>query len=90
MKKDKIKRPKGELYKIQFKKTITIVGKTTFDEETGKYHIQSVDNRTGKPINSWIDERDVRLLEDANDYEKKRFERYESSLGERPPNEKKR
>lgn len=74
------KRPQGELCKIQFDKTITVVGKVSFDSVTDKYHVEGVDVRNGKKINSWIDADNVSLIEDANQRETKRYEEDRSRL----------
>jgi hypothetical protein len=74
------KRPDGELCKIQFDKSITVVGKITFDELTNKYHVEGVDYRTGDVVNSWIDADKVSLIEDANDRERRKYEEDRSRL----------
>lgn len=75
-----LKRPDGELCKIQFNKVITVVGKVTFDEETEKYHVEGRDYHTGKSINSWINVKKVSLIEDANKRETRRYEEDTSRL----------
>lgn len=71
---DNNKRPSGELCKIQFNKTITVVGKVTFDSVTNKYHVEGVDTRNGRTVNSWINAKRVSLIEDANKRETRRYE----------------
>lgn len=73
-------RPKGELCKIQFNKSITVVGKVTFDSVTNKYHVEGVDVKNGKKINSWVDTDHVSLIEDANRRETRRYEEDRSRL----------
>jgi len=74
------KRPKGELCKIQFNKSITVIGKVTFDQGTGKYHIHGIDSKSGREVNSWVDATNVSLIEDANMRETRRFETDRSKL----------
>ena len=71
-------KPKGELCKVQFQKTITVIGKVTFDAETGLFHIESSD------MNSWVHPDNIALIEDANQREIEKYERYASPIGERP------
>ena len=80
MESDKTKRPNGELCKIQFDKSITVVGRVTFDSLTCKYHIEGVDYRTGDTVNSWIDADKVSLIEDANDRERRKYDEDRSRL----------
>lgn len=80
MQENEIKRPDGQLCKVQFNKSITVVGKVSFDSVTGKYHIEGRDNRTNEPIDSWIDSHMVSLIEDANDRERRRYEEDRSRL----------
>lgn len=75
-----VKRPKGELCKIQFNKTITVVGKVTHDSITNKYHVEGVDVRNGKTVNSWVSAKRVSLIEDANQRETRRYEEDKSRL----------
>lgn len=84
MEKEDPRRPQGELCKVQFSKVITFLGKVVYDEKTSKYHIEGIDHKTGLPINSWVDHRNVIFIEDANRNEREKFERYASSLGKRP------
>jgi len=80
MEEKNIKRPTGELCKIQFNKIITVVGKVTFDPDTNKYHIEGKDYHSGKTINSWIGAKKVSLIEDANQREKRKYEEDKSRL----------
>ena len=72
--------PNGELCKVQFDKSITVVGIVTFDSISKKYHVVGKDHRSGEPINSWIDAGKVSLIEDANDRERRRYEEDRSRL----------
>ena len=72
--------PNGELCKVQFDKSITVVGIVTFDSVGRKYHVKGKDSRSGEPINSWIDADKVSLIEDANDRERRRYEEDRSRL----------
>lgn len=75
-----IKRPKGELCKIQFNKTITVVGRVAFDSVTEKYHVEGIDMKNGRTVNSWVNVKRVSLIEDANKRETKRYEEDRSRL----------
>ena len=75
-----MERPNGELYKIQFKKAITLIGRVTYDEKTNLFCVQGIDKKNSEYVISYISPNDIVLLEDANEVEQKRFERYESSI----------
>ena len=74
------KRPIGELCKIQFTKSITVIGKIIFDPITNKYHVEGIDNYSNKKIDSWIDADQVSLIESANNRERRRYEEDSSRL----------
>lgn len=74
------KKPNGELYKIQFKKAITLVGFVTYDPDLKMFHIVGNDKKNRVEVNSWVSPADVSLLEDANETEKRKFEKYQSEL----------
>ena len=71
--------PNGELYKIQFTKVITLFGQVFYDEEINKYIVITQDGNGGEN-KSYIYPDIILLLENANEHDKARYERYKSNV----------